>query len=125
MTVKVLINALSLTRSAVARAFSWGVGNPQSLRIFRRAFSASCLVLKRFDSCVNSPLPASWPRPQWPTENGYLVYAWQQEGPQQAAALAGFFARTNALMNLSCTFGAIDSSSMPAARRNSRASSIL
>jgi hypothetical protein len=54
-----------------------------------------------------------------------LAYAWQQEGPQQAAALDGFFARTNALMNLFCTFGATDSVSMPAALRNSRASSIL
>jgi hypothetical protein len=46
----------------------------------------------------------------------------QQPGAQQPA---GFFARTKALMNLSCTSGAIASTSRPSPVRNCRASSTL
>src|ERR1043166_1214208 len=45
----------------------------------------------------------------------------QHAGPQQAAC-AGFTARTNALMNLPSTDGAIASTSIPLPARNSRAS---
>ena len=43
----------------------------------------------------------------------------QQVGSQQTLSLSGFRARTNALINLSCTCGAMSSASTPAALRNS------
>ncbi len=49
----------------------------------------------------------------------------QQLGPQQAALLAGFTARTNALMNFPSICGPTVSGSSPAAARKSRASSAL
>ena len=47
----------------------------------------------------------------------------QQAGPQQDAAATAFFARMNALMNLSLICGPTTSASRPAAVKNSRASS--